>query len=251
MTTIPLKNFKVGKCIYCFRKGLSLSREHIIPFGLNGELVLQKASCDECKKMTSKFERVVMRGILHPVRVVKNFKTYHGHTKKLPVWVNIAGEQKWISIPIEEYGAVIVLPLFAPPAYLEGSTSLGNQKMKIVTVAIRREGGMPVKEIKVKYGLNNVEFRFQFNPSDFVALIAKIAYGFSILCYGVDAFAVNNLLPLIKKESSDITMWFGSESSPKIYTNQISVELDHTGEYLLSRVSYFGCVYIVVVGKLK
>ena len=50
-------NLDVGACIYCGRKDIELSREHVMPRGLGGNwapdgmanaLVLKNASCKSC-----------------------------------------------------------------------------------------------------------------------------------------------------------------------------------------------------------
>lgn len=47
-----------GYCIYCGARDCDLSDEHIIPYALNGNLVLPKASCAACAKFTQKIEEV-------------------------------------------------------------------------------------------------------------------------------------------------------------------------------------------------
>ena len=48
----------VGHCIYCGARDCDLSKEHIIPYSLNGNWVLPKASCTQCQKKTQKIEEV-------------------------------------------------------------------------------------------------------------------------------------------------------------------------------------------------
>ncbi len=44
----------VGRCIYCGRgPDAKLTKEHIIPYGLNGHLILPAASCEICAAKTS------------------------------------------------------------------------------------------------------------------------------------------------------------------------------------------------------
>src|SRR5437016_4327775 len=53
-----------GHCIYCGKTeadGAALSREHIIPLGLSGELVYRKASCECCREKTQAAETSCLR----------------------------------------------------------------------------------------------------------------------------------------------------------------------------------------------
>ena len=59
----------VNECIYCDATE-NLSDEHVIPFALSGRIVLPAASCPGCATMTSRIELKVLRGIMHPARLV-------------------------------------------------------------------------------------------------------------------------------------------------------------------------------------
>ena len=52
-----------GACIYCGAADVKLTDEHIVPLSIGGQHVLLKASCNECNKITSKFELDVARGL--------------------------------------------------------------------------------------------------------------------------------------------------------------------------------------------
>ena len=54
---------KVGQCIYCGISGQEtiLTDEHIVPDGLNGNLVLPEASCQKCQRHINDFEFQAMR----------------------------------------------------------------------------------------------------------------------------------------------------------------------------------------------
>src|ERR1035437_10326423 len=62
------------KCIYCGSTE-SLSREHIIPYALNGEAVIQRASCPDCAKITSVFEGKSLKGAMDYVRHHRGFRS--------------------------------------------------------------------------------------------------------------------------------------------------------------------------------
>ncbi len=58
----------VGRCIYCGRAEGKLSKEHIVPYALNGNWVLPKASCENCRAITQKYEDACLRVMFKPLR---------------------------------------------------------------------------------------------------------------------------------------------------------------------------------------
>ena len=59
----------IGYCIYCGANESDLSKEHIVPLALGGNMALPKASCSKCAVITSQFERFCARKVLGPFRV--------------------------------------------------------------------------------------------------------------------------------------------------------------------------------------
>jgi 5-methylcytosine-specific restriction endonuclease McrA len=57
----PTKYPPKSHCIYCGKNGVPLTDEHIVPFSLGGQHILQNASCLECADITKKFEQDVAR----------------------------------------------------------------------------------------------------------------------------------------------------------------------------------------------
>jgi hypothetical protein len=56
----------VNLCIYCGRSDGLLTREHILPIGLGGGLILPAASCRACQDITKNIETKCQRGNLLP-----------------------------------------------------------------------------------------------------------------------------------------------------------------------------------------
>jgi HNH endonuclease len=71
----------VGSCIYCGEKE-GLSDEHVIPYGLGGNLILRKASCHTCAKITSNLELRLLRGQWWPYRKTLEIQTRSGNYPK-------------------------------------------------------------------------------------------------------------------------------------------------------------------------
>jgi len=90
---IPLTRY-IGKCIYCGSEE-NLTDEHVVPYGLNGPWKLLKASCANCSKITSVFERFVLRSQFMLPRAALKLPKYH--PKKRP---------KEFSFEVERNGVV-------------------------------------------------------------------------------------------------------------------------------------------------
>src|SRR5689334_18138627 len=79
----------VGVCVYCGATQERLTDEHIIPLSLNGKLVLPKASCSACAKVTGRIEEIVTRNMYGTLRLKKNFRSRH--KKKRPTAMPFTG----------------------------------------------------------------------------------------------------------------------------------------------------------------
>ena len=114
----------IGQCIYCLTRERPLSREHVIPLGLNGDLLLLDASCASCARITSRFERDALRSALIGPRVGLRMRTQHRKQRptRFPLWVERQGRRQKILIPAEEYPAFLATPVFASPAHLSGDS---------------------------------------------------------------------------------------------------------------------------------
>src|ERR1700681_3245115 len=75
--TIRCADLNVGVCIYCGDTTPPLTREHILPRGLGGNvaphgqtqaLVLQKATCEQCRLITSRLEEECLRPMMNYAR---------------------------------------------------------------------------------------------------------------------------------------------------------------------------------------
>src|SRR5262245_11922729 len=68
---VETKSPPINYCIYCDVSGqdTSLTDEHVVPYALNGDIVLQSASCEACAKITSGIELFALRRMYHEVRI--------------------------------------------------------------------------------------------------------------------------------------------------------------------------------------
>ena len=111
----------VGSCIYCGSTDAPLSREHILAYGLGGNLVLRDASCKECATKTSRFEETVLRQMFGPYRVRIDMPSRHRKRRPKELLFEVVkkdGNVAIISVDPKEHPGSIVFPVFPEPGVL-------------------------------------------------------------------------------------------------------------------------------------
>lgn len=109
-----------GRCIYCGAVGVRLTDEHIIPLSLNGTELFIEASCDNCCKITSKFETSIAKETYRTFRLKRGYKTRHKKKKpkKLPLSYIANGKNTSAEIDIVDFPSVYGVVFFPPPGIL-------------------------------------------------------------------------------------------------------------------------------------
>jgi HNH endonuclease len=166
----PLVYPPLGRCMYCGSKD-RLSREHIVPRGLGGNIILPRSSCERCRKITQKFEESCLR---------KNFLYFrihtglHQHEKERPTHlpVRIRGKGVRLVLP-SSHPNWLILPSLGRPGLLSGAP-LG---MPYFVHGFHRTNPKDLPAIKDKYPNEYFEVDYQFDVNVFVKMLAKIAHG--------------------------------------------------------------------------
>lgn len=114
----------VGRCIYCPPETINqdLTDEHAGPDGLQGNFILEKASCAKHSDLTSYIERVTLRGMFAAVR---EHYGYHGKRRKQrpQLYVgfeNADGTIEQQPVSLFEHPYILAMPVMAPPGILVG-----------------------------------------------------------------------------------------------------------------------------------
>lgn len=204
----------VGKCVYCGKKK-NLSDEHIIPFCLNGKLILPKASCPVCADITSAFEGKVAQ-MLASFRQTENIKTRR--PKKRKKTVLLKGDD---NLPLEMPNPYMwsQLPTFQfelPGIYSPNSDNSKQWENAIFGIITKQ----PSIEKMAHWGkFKTKNFTYQtpkFDINNYTLLLAKIGHCLCVSKYGVDNF--DHFLPpfilgeqnILATKSLDITNAFKS-----------------------------------------
>ena len=198
----------IGQCIYCGKKCESLQDEHVIPYGLGGDLKLLKASCKKCADVTSAFEGEILRDVFLPARAKLKLPTRHkkNRPEKFPLSIEKNGQRKDIGVPINEHFTAVTLPEFKLPAFLERRSY--KKGIELIALSMSSVGKPQIKEITKKHDAQSLIIENSFTHA-FPRLLAKIAYGFAISKFRLGKMQKVYVLPVILGESKDIGRWVG------------------------------------------
>lgn len=254
----------IGKCIYCSSTE-DLRDEHCIPESLNGLWLLEKASCQQCEKITCRFEGRFTGNTLLPARTALNMKSKRSKSKRpkeFPMEFVKDGESKVLNVPVDDHLSIIPLPILGPTGkypleyHLKG---LKNKEFQVIIFNVRSEDH--IQHLAKKYDAEEIKTYADLNIEDFLRMIAKIAYCNSVWRYRLENIEEVYVLPAILGKSSDIWNWVGgdglqtiSKATKHMNTDHIVTTCFHENREIHARVKLFKKSetpeYIVVVGRL-
>ena len=197
----------VEHCIYCGSVA-NLSDEHIIAYAIAGTMVLHKASCNDCTRITGSFEQKCCRLMFDRFRRFYGLPTRKGKRDRAHVnFTHLAadGSVKSISVPTGEHPVGLVLPVLDEPRILGGLPEFETQ-----TIQIRFwRHGPPLdkfKQFNEKHGSRAVAVNMDL--LSFSRMLAKIGHAYATAVLGIDGFTP--LLPkLIRGEISNWSHYVG------------------------------------------
>jgi len=220
----------VGKCIYCGATE-NLQDEHCIPESLNGLHLLEKASCSKCGKITGKFEGRFTRDSLLPLRTAWNMKSKRSKSKRpkeFPMRFIIKGEQRLINVPVEDHIPLIPLVEIGPMGkYPFNLHKKGLKHGQFYIDPFNSRSEEHLKNIQKKYDADDIGVDYNLHTEDFLRMIAKIAYCFTVWEYGLKNIGEVYVLPAILGQSNDIWHWVGGDGIQEIYKESKNMKADH------------------------
>src|SRR5437660_6760894 len=193
---------EIGKCIYCGTTEGALSEEHVTPFGLSGLLVLLHASCERCRDITSALETTILRDQMSAARSALRTKTRHPkeRAKPQPMLIEKDGERKTIHAFWQDQWKVIQLPIFPLPAHIDGrSYTSGIESTSMDQFELSEKG----EEIAKRHGADKVLLR-SYPVEVFARFIGKMAYGYAVERYTLNAFEEVYITSAILGQTDDI-----------------------------------------------
>lgn len=187
----------IGECIYCGARDVPLSREHAVPYALNGPWTLLRASCEACAKITHRFERDTLRGLWPEVRNALGLQTRRPRERPLtlPLVVIKDGQRQVVQIPRERYPVYLSTPLFPAPGAVCGRPPCRGVFTNLNMLHL---AGPTFQEVSAEWpAAEFVGMHSNFSPEDFARTIAKIGYCVGVCALGVKPFRASPIRAII------------------------------------------------------
>lgn len=248
----------VGCCIYCMATRYSsqkkmLGKEHIVPFGIGGYLVLPEASCQKCERIICRAETLVLLHNLSGIRHILGVKSRKKKKKHLRLYDNSSDPPRTVMIDPADY------PVFAGWHFFEDARILtGLPLSEMASMMEYHLYQIDEQKLIRKYGLSSLGFP-EIHTRPMQTMLAKIAHASAIAVLGLGQFTPM-LTDVILNESVDATMFVGgipfavppSEGGSEVRLEHIEAR---NTTYLIAQIRFLGFlgtpVYRVVVGTLS
>lgn len=199
----------VNVCIYCRNTDGPLTREHIIPYSLNGQIVLPAASCSDCSRITSEFEREVARagfGIFRAQNGIQSRKK----SNPLENQVMISGETfdgKTVDVTAKAGDVAIscaVLRLQAPGILLGNKPNAEGT----ITTELPEKMNPGLRALRKRLGLSKIYSSVLTCPVNAIMrLLEKIAHAYAVAEYGIDGFSPVLVSHILHGPNKDVAQW--------------------------------------------
>jgi hypothetical protein len=178
----------IWRCIYCGSDDTTqLSKEHIIPIGLQNGAILRKASCESCRRITERVETMCLRKALLPYRWHAGFVSHKKQIPKtIPLGIRFDRNPHIHHIPIDHHPDCLLLPrLQGLPSMISGKGNLTASFPPKIAVVLFND---TIDQAEASTKLLAMRHMYDFNC--YWRMIAKIAHSFAIaeIGLGLDGF---------------------------------------------------------------
>ena len=199
-------------CMYCGETE-NLTKEHIIPLGMGGDLVFPKSSCKKCARITSLDERKVLRGFMYEGRLAGNLPSRRkGKQPKTfkRILVREDGVEFTKELLVNSGISVIHLPIFNEPGILGGEFPISGINIReLGTIHLNIES---MHELNSNEGVTSCKFQTEVDVSSFCKVLSKIAYGYHVYTEGVFPREESPALAIILNSEPQYGKWIGSKN---------------------------------------
>lgn len=168
--------------------------------------------------------------------------------------VERAGQIERVDAAWQDHWKLIRLPIFPPPACIDSrpyTRGIECISMDMFELAERGE------EIAKRHNADRI-LPPDYSAEEFARFVAKMAYGYAVERYGLEAFESVYMLPAMLGETNDIGKWVGCCDRRELPVRQCIVSVGFKiipRDDLIVKVKMFaqfdGAEYVVVIGKVK
>jgi hypothetical protein len=200
---------------YC-PSDVQLSTEHIISYGLGGELIFLKASCESCRIATSKVEDFILRKYLCALRSHLSLPSRNpaGRPDGYKLKLSRNGRPPWTQkVPISKHTGDVRFVMFDPPGRVAGPpVNQQTYNVRLVTGRIFSDWENRLRAL----GADGAEDKVAINATALARIIAKIGHPYAIAELGIEAFEETYVNHLVRAEASDWNYWVGGYDRGRI-----------------------------------
>ena len=248
------------QCIYCGSQQSPLSDEHIIPYALNGNLIIPNASCNTCANVTKKFEQKIARDVYGLFRIQRGYRTRRPkeRPRTFPLHtVGLDGTRTIVDVEAQNYPSTYLAIQAPPPGILSGlERSDRNPELNVSLKGLPSE----IDKILEERALHSVLIQHRFDWAAFFRQLAKIGHCFAYAC--TEGVGYEPLLPDIILGKSNFLSHFVGCPNNDCSTDEQHSELSlyfvpgpSECDYLVTRIVILGLgtlyPYEVVVGRIS
>lgn len=201
---------EIGECIYCGERDALLYTEHGIPYGLNGDWTLRRASCAACAKITSGFEREAMRRLWPDVRNVLSMQSRRRDKRASSIKAVLQrdGVRETVEVSRTKFPTYMLTPLFPPPAVFWTDVPVSGV---FANLAVKHLCGPTFAEASKEYpGVEFFGVSTSFSAVEFARMLAKIGFCAAVASVGIGAFTNSPIRKIILGSDPCIGHWVGS-----------------------------------------
>jgi hypothetical protein len=183
----------VNACIYCRADDVPLTKEHVIPFALNGNITLRAASCSVCAKSTSAIELDFCRmgyGIYRAETGAQSRKPAK-LAKLLEKTVNLEGKRfdgssVTVSVPIGRVPPLRGVLRFPVPGVESGLPPDAEGECR---TEFPPGHDLRLRTLRLELGLAELTSTvFTIPITSVMRVLAKIAHAYAVAELGIDGF---------------------------------------------------------------
>ncbi len=213
---VPKNGRDIGQCIYCDSIEEPLTKEHAIPYGLNGPWTLLRASCHRCADITHRFERDSLGGLFPAFRTVLRMQTRRPkkRPKTLPLVLESRGVQRTIQVPLADFPLYLPTPRLSQPKAVTGDHTVNSASVKMDFMHV---AGPSFESVSQKYpDVDFVGARLSFAPEEFARTLAKIAFCAGVYTLGLAPLRQSPIRQIVLGNDRDVWHWVGSWTGAQI-----------------------------------
>lgn len=245
----------VGFCIYCGKSSdeAKLKKEHVYPLALNGDEILEAASCETCERVTGPIENYVCREMLWEFRTVAEMKTRRPkeRPKSFPMYLKTDIESS-IDIPVEDSPIFVKLPVLLEAPILSGQPRKDKDRFAHKKHSWEYWAVSEAQETLFKDYVKT----WKYSPLLFHLFLAKVAH---CATFWINGFSgITPLLnEIIVSKSTDVGDYVGCSEPyvPLPDINAAHIHVHRRGEWSAVDICLFPSIgapnYTVVTGRTK